>query len=85
MLPGNFHKNFISVISTFSYIIIEKLAFYLKGSVYPKFYVISQLYAIHSKSLYDQTGMILAILYREKKSFECFLPYMGMAANLNFG
>ena len=53
-------------------------------------------------SVYDPTGMILAILYSkvpicfmqnisligavvlEKKSFERFLPYMGMAAILNF-
>ena len=62
-----------------------------------------QLYPTHSRSVYDPTGMILAILYSkscpicfmqnisligtvvlEKKSFELFLPYMGMAAILNF-
>ena len=62
----------------------------------------SQLYPTHSRFVYDPTGMILAISYREmthmlpakyqpnhmvleKKSFESFLPYMGMAAILSFG
>ena len=73
--------------------------------MYGKFCVIFfQLYPTHSRSVYDPTGMILAILYSkvphmlhalqnisligtvvlEKKSFERFLPYMGMAAILNF-
>ena len=61
-----------------------------------------QLYPTHSRSVYDPTGMILAILYSkvphmlmqnisligtvvlEKKWFERFLPYRGMAAILNF-
>ena len=71
--------------------------------MYGKFCVIFfQLYPTHSRSVYDPTGMILAILYSkvlhmlhenisligtvvlEKKSFEGFLPYMGMASILNF-
>ena len=71
--------------------------------MYGKFCVIFfQLYPTHSRSVYDPTRMILAILYNrcpicfmqnisligtvvlEKKSFEQFLPYMGMAAILNF-
>ena len=69
--------------------------------MYPKFCVILfQFYPTHSRSVYDPTGMILAILYSkvphmqnisligtvvlEKKSFERFLPYMGMVAILNF-
>ena len=71
--------------------------------MYPKFWVIFfQFYPTHSRSVYDPTGMILAILYSkvphmlqqiisligtvvlEKKSFEHFLPYMSMAAILNF-
>ena len=71
--------------------------------MYPKFCVIFfQFYPTHSRSVYDPTGMNLAILYSkvphmhhakylstgtvvlEKKSFEHFLPYMGMAAILNF-
>ena len=71
--------------------------------MYPKFYVIFfQFYPTHSWSVYDPTGMILAILYSKvphmlhakykpnwhsgsgEKSFERFLPYIGMAAILNF-
>ena len=71
--------------------------------MYPKFCVIFfQFYPTLSRSVYDPTDMILAILYKrclicfmqnirligtvvlEKKSFERFLPYMGMAAILNF-
>ena len=72
--------------------------------MYGKFCVIFfQLYPTQSRSVYDPTGMILAILnivkcpicfmqnisligtvVLEKKSFERFLPYMGMAAILNF-
>ena len=71
--------------------------------MYPKFCVIFfQFYPTHSRSVYNPTEMILAILYSklplmlhtkyqpnwpvvlEKKSFDRFLPYMGMAAILNF-
>ena len=34
--------------------------------IYPKFCVIfSQIYPTHSRSVYDRTGMILAILHRK--------------------
>ena len=71
--------------------------------MYPKFCVIFfQFYPTHSRSVYDPTGMILAILYGEvphmlhakyqpnwhsgsgEEVVERFLPYMGMAAILNF-
>ena len=72
--------------------------------MYPKICVIFfQLYPTHSKSVYDPTGMILAILsskaphmlhakYQDnwqsssggRSRLNVFLPYMGMAAILNF-
>ena len=75
----------------------------LKGSCMGNFALFFfQLYPTHSRSVYDSTGLILAILYSkvphmlhakirligtvvlQKKSFERFLPYMGMAAILTF-
>ena len=42
----------------------EKLAFYLKGFMYPKLSVIFfQFYPTHSRSVYDPTGIILYFLY----------------------
>ena len=71
--------------------------------MYPKFCVIFfQFYPTHSRSVYDPTGMISAILYSKvpymlhakyqpnwhsgsgEEVVRTFLPYMGMAAILNF-
>ena len=37
----------------------------LKGLMYLKFYIIFQIYPTHLRSVYDPSGPILAILYRE--------------------
>ena len=37
----------------------------LKGFMYLKFYTIFQIYPTHLRSVYDPSGPILAILYRE--------------------
>ena len=63
-LPCNFHKNFIYVIRTLSLLFLWKISFLAqRAHVSEILRHFSQLYPILSRSVYDPTGMILAILY----------------------
>ena len=65
-LPCNFHKNFIYVIRTLSLIFLRKISFLAQrvhvSEILRHF---SNLYPTQSRLVYNQTGTILAILYRE--------------------
>ena len=65
MLPYNFHKNIIYVISTlFFLLILSKISFLAQGvHVSEILRHFSPFYPTHSRSVYDPTEMILAILY----------------------
>ena len=59
----NFHKNFIYVIRTLSLIFLWKISFLAQRvHVSEILCFFFQLYPTHSRSVYDPTGMILAIL-----------------------
>ena len=64
-LPCNFHKNFMYVIRTLSLIFLSKFSFLAQRVHVWEIlrYFFFQLYPTHSRSVYDPTGMILAILY----------------------
>ena len=69
-VPYNFHKNFMYTIRTLSLIFLWKISFLAqKVHVSEILCHFSQLYPTQSRLVYDPTGMILAILYRE-------LPHM---------
>ena len=63
-LQCNFHKNFIYVFRTLSLIFLRKISFLAQrvhvSEILRYFF---QLYPTHSRSVYDPTGTILAILY----------------------
>ena len=65
-LPCNFHKNFIYVIRTLSLIFLWKISFLAQrvhvSEILRHF---SQFYPTHLRLVYDLTGTILSILYRE--------------------
>ena len=65
-LPLDFHKYFIYVIRALSLIFLWKISFLAQrvhvSEILRHF---SQLYPTHSELVYDPTGTILAILYRE--------------------
>ena len=61
----NSYKNFICVISTLSSIILSKINDLAKRAHVSEILIIFQMYPTHLKSVYDQSGPILAILYRE--------------------
>ena len=65
-LQCNFHKNFIFVIRTLSLIFLRKISFLAQrahvSEILRHFF---QLYPTHSRSVYDPTGMSLAILYNK--------------------
>ena len=65
-LPCNFHKNFIYVIRTLSLIFLWKISFLAQrvhvSEILRHFF---QIYPTHSRSIYDLTRTILAILYRK--------------------
>ena len=65
-LPSNFHKNFIYVFRTLSLIFLWKISFLAQRVHVSKILrYFSQLYPTHSRLVYDPTGTILSILYRE--------------------
>ena len=65
-LQCNFHKNFIYVTRTLSWIFLWKISFLAQrvhvSEILRHF---SQLYPTHSRLVYDPTATILAFLYRE--------------------
>ena len=65
-LQCNFHKNFIYVIRTLSLIFLWNISFLAQRvHVSEILHHFSQLYPTHSRLVYDPTGIVFAILYRE--------------------
>ena len=65
-LKCNFHKNFIYVIRKLSLIFLWKISFLAQRVHVSKILRhFSQIYPTHLRLVYDPTGTILAILYRE--------------------
>ena len=64
-LPYNFHKNFMYAVRTLSLLFLWKISFLAqKVHVSQILRHFSQLYPTQTRSVYNPTGTILAILYR---------------------
>ena len=94
-LPCNFHKNSINVIRTLSLIFLRKIKFLAqRDHVSEILRNFSQFYPTHSRLVYDPTGMILAILYKEvpqsarwfwrRRFLKVFFSIFGHGGHLEF-